>query len=68
MKRLLKLALALTITVASLNLTAKPLQAVTCFNWFMGCQFVGYTYIDIYECCTYECDDGSTKLGACGIA
>lgn len=35
---------------------------------FLGCTFSGYTYIDIYECCTYTCPDGSERIGACGHA
>lgn len=74
MKRMLKLAFALTMMslafFTSLNITAQPAEAVNCFRSFMGCTFSGYTLSDdgYYECCTYACPDGSEKLGACGVA
>ncbi|HYO13807.1 MAG TPA: hypothetical protein VE685_11495 [Thermoanaerobaculia bacterium] len=72
MNRLLKLALTLMLATlaifASLNITAQPAHAVNCFRSFMGCTFSGYTYIDVYECCTYACPDGTEKIGACGTA
>lgn len=74
MKKLLKLALALTMTTlagfASLNITAQPAEAINCFRKFMGCSYIGtfLTEDGYYECCTYGCPDGSTIQGACGIA
>ena len=72
MTKLLKLALTLLLATlaifTSLNITAQPANAINCFRNFMGCSFAGYTYIDVYECCTYACPDGTEKIGACGTA
>lgn len=72
MKRLLKLAFALAMmvfaTFASLNITAQPAEALTCRNSMFGCWFIGYTPVDIYQCCTYACEDGRIILGACGTS
>jgi hypothetical protein len=72
MNRLLKLALTLMLATlaifASLNITAQPAEAINCLRRHMGCTFSGYTSIDIYQCCTYTCEDGTEVIGACGLS